>query len=191
MEPLLSHIADYDPDAAPVGPRYGAECVRRARTDDVDAITRISAEREGLAPDTIRHRIDAEIGGAGMGDAWCVFVAEIDAEVVAFGRVRYLTHAEGGLPPSLPEGWHLTGVVVTPRFRRRGLGAALTEARLDWLRGRADEVFYVSNLANRTSIALHAAFGFEEVARDFDYPRAGRRAGEGAAFRLALAPRAG
>lgn len=182
----MSLYADYQPDARASEARLGAECVRVARTEDVDAITRISAERDGHDPDAIRHRIAGEISGMQAGGSWCVFVAEIDDAVVGYGRIRDLTHAEGGLPTPLPEGWYLTGVVIAPAFRRRGLGAALTEARIDWARERTPDVYYVANLRNRPSQDLHAVYGFEEISRAFDYPRAGLKSGEGAAYRLRL-----
>jgi len=181
----MSHFAPYEPDATPAADPLDPGCVRVARPEDAEAITRISAERDGAPPETIRPRIEAELAGLGDGP-WCVFVADVDGAVAAYGRARDLTHAEGGLPPELPEGWYLTGVVVAPAFRRRGLGAALTEARLAWLEDRTDTVYYVANLVNRASIDLHAGFGFTEIARGFDYPRAGLAAGDGAAYGLTL-----
>ncbi len=183
---VVSQYAAYDPDAQRVGARHGTECVRPARPEDAAAIARISAEREGLDEDEIRPRVLGELTADGMGTEHHVFVAEVDRQVVGYGRIRDLTHADHGLPEVLREGWYLTGVVVAPEFRRRSLGAALTRARIEWVRARATEVHFVTNLRNHTSIDLHAAFGFEQIACEFEYPRAGLPLGAGAAFRLTL-----
>jgi predicted N-acetyltransferase YhbS len=48
-------------------------------------------------------------------------------------------------------------VLVDPVWRRRGIGAALTRAGLDWVFVPADEVFYVTgenNLASPPSRCL-------------------------------------
>ncbi len=180
----MSHYAPHAPGLRPDGLRYDTNRVRQAGARDVPAIARIHAEREGGDPTEAELRIRAEIEGTATGRPWRVFVAEADGSVVAYGRARCLTHAEDDLPEALPEGWYLTGVVVAAPFRRRGIGAALTEARLRWLRRRAEAVHYVANLANAASIDLHGRYGFEEITRDFEYPRAGLRRGAGAAFRL-------
>jgi ribosomal protein S18 acetylase RimI-like enzyme len=182
----MSQFADYDPGPRPERPRKGVECVRIARPEDVDAIALISAERERLDVNAIRAPIGHELGGIGNGDPWCVFVAEIEGAVVAYGRVRCLRHERNDLPTELPEGWYLNGLVVDPAFRRCGLGAALIDARLSWVRERDEHVYYVSNLSNRVSIELHAGFGFEEIARGFDYPRARLAAEHSVAFRVRL-----
>jgi ribosomal protein S18 acetylase RimI-like enzyme len=52
------------------------------------------------------------------------------------------------------------------------VGAELTRARLQWIAERADEAFYFTQEENHASIALHAPFGFREVSRAVEYPRA-------------------
>ena len=47
-----------------------------------------------------------------------------------------------------------------------GVGRALTEARLDWLDARDGPAHYWANDDNAASIALHARYGFEPIARD-------------------------
>jgi GNAT superfamily N-acetyltransferase len=62
-------------------------------------------------------------------------------------------------------GFYLSGVLVDPVWRRRGIGAALTRARLDWVFAPADEVFYVTGADNLASLRLHAVLGFHEMKR--------------------------
>lgn len=94
-----------------------------------------------------------------------LLVAEIAGEVVAFGKCRYLVPPRREPPDPAPGGWYLAGLIVDARFRRRGIGRALTQARLRWVAERADRIYYVANARNAASIALHAVLGFTEVAR--------------------------
>ncbi|MCO4262536.1 GNAT family N-acetyltransferase [Pseudarthrobacter sp. MDT3-26] len=64
-----------------------------------------------------------------------------------------------------PSGHYLAGVTVLPAWRRRGVGAALTEARLRWVWARASEAWYVVNADNLVSIELHRRWNFTEMAR--------------------------
>jgi ribosomal protein S18 acetylase RimI-like enzyme len=90
-------------------------------------------------------------------------VAEVDRFVVAFGRCRFTDPDPA--EPRLPGGWYLAGVIVDEDYRRRGIGRRVTAHRLDWLRERTDVVYYMADESNGASIDLHAAFGFEEMAR--------------------------
>lgn len=181
----MAEYADYLPDR-PTGERFGADVVRKARPEDADAIIELTCARHDLDPQVVRPRIENELAGLGRGDPACVFVAQIGHHLVGFGRARQLEHARDGLPLSLPEGWYLTGVIVDPDWRRRGLGEVLTAARLDWLRRRTDAAYYVASRQNRASIALHKRFGFHEIARGFDYPRADLPPERSVAYELTL-----
>ena len=88
-----------------------------------------------------------------------------------------LVHAEGDFLP---------GIVVDRSVRRRGVGMALTRARLDWIRERVNEAFYFTNKHNLASIELHRQLGFEEVFRDVWVPGCEFTEGEGILFRLAF-----
>jgi hypothetical protein len=67
------------------------------------------------------------------------------------------------------------------------VGAALTDARLEWISGRATEAWYFSNACNAASIRLHARFAFREVTREFTLPGVTFEGGEGILFRAGLA----
>jgi predicted N-acetyltransferase YhbS len=67
-----------------------------------------------------------------------MFVAKANGRVVAYGRVIELAADEAG--PEAPAGYYLSGVLVEPAWRRRGIALALTRARLRWVFARADEV---------------------------------------------------
>jgi aminoglycoside 6'-N-acetyltransferase I len=97
-----------------------------------------------------------------------MFVAKANGQVVGYGRVIELAAGEAG--PGTPAGCYLSGVLVDPAWRGRGIATALTRARLRWALGRTDTVFYVSGADNVASLHLHAALGFQEVGR-FDGDR--------------------
>ena len=89
-----------------------------------------------------------------------------------------------------PAGWYLSGCVVDPNRRRRGIGSMLTRARLGWVFDRAECVYYLVNATNKASIDLHSKQGFVEVTRDFDFPGVTFVGGQGVLC-VAWAPGAG
>jgi ribosomal protein S18 acetylase RimI-like enzyme len=92
-----------------------------------------------------------------------MFVAKADGRVVAYGRVMELAAGEAG--EGTPAGYYLSGVLVEPVWRGRGVATELTRARLRWAFARADRVFYVTGADNGASLHLHAALGFQEIRR--------------------------
>lgn len=160
--------------------------VREAVVEDADAIGRISAEREGGDTQTHCAAVRRLLEDLGNDRSRLVLVSELGGRVIGFGKVR----AIGGQPKvelrETPEGWYLTGVVVAPRYRRRGIGARLTADRLRWIAERSDLAYYFANAMNRVSIALHDAFGFKEVARGTEFAGVSFVGGEGVLFKVDL-----
>jgi ribosomal protein S18 acetylase RimI-like enzyme len=97
-----------------------------------------------------------------------MFVAKANGHVIAYGRVAKL--AAGEAAPGTPAGYYLSGVLVDPAWRGRGIATTLTRARLRWVFAHAAEVFYVAGADNISSLHLHAALGFQEMKR-FDSDR--------------------
>jgi len=95
-------------------------------------------------------------------DAGHGFVVFEGAELIAWAIARDLLPAVVDSDHA-PPGWYLMGVVVRPDRRRRGLGAQLTQARLDWLAGKTTHVRYFTQLTNQASVALHQQLGFVHV----------------------------
>ncbi len=189
----MSEKAAYEPERpAAAGPRVDADAIRRARLEDVESIARISLAREGKGdPVDVRRRIRNEVAATLEGQAaWVVYVAEVDGQVVGYGRARLLDPEPEGDAPIGPPGWYLVGVVVDPAFRRRGIAHALTRARIAWVHERADTLYYFVHGVNRASIDLHTALGFELVG-PIAYRRAELDAEDGRLYRLDLGgPRA-
>lgn len=97
-----------------------------------------------------------------------MFIAKANGQVVAYGRILELAVGDAG--PGTPAGYYLSGVLVDPAWRGRGIATALTRARLRWAFARTDTVFYVTGADNTASLRLHAALGFHETQR-FDSDR--------------------
>jgi predicted N-acetyltransferase YhbS len=96
------------------------------------------------------------------GESRQMFVAKVSHQVIAYGRVIKLAADEAA--PGAPAGHYLSGVLVDPAWRR-GIGTALTRARLDWVFACADEAFYVTGADNLASLRLHAVLGFHGLKR--------------------------
>ncbi len=73
--------------------------------------------------------------------------------------------------------------MVDPALRRRGIGEALTRARMRAAFAEEPEVWYFANVGNHASIAMHRALGFREVTRRFEFPGVRFTGGVGILFR--------
>lgn len=111
-------------------------------------------------------------------------VAESPNGVIGYGRARLFEPASNAPADTAPPGYYLTGVFVVPGERGSGIGSALTQARIDWIRERAADAWFFANARNAASIELHGRLGFEEVTRHFSFPSLTFEGGEGILFRL-------
>lgn len=140
--------------------------IRAMVSDDIEACARLAATREGDSVDRWADAFTRLLGD----DHQLAVVAEVGGRVVGYGKASLLTPASDG-GRHVPDGWYLSGVIVDPAHRRQGLGAALTQARLDALAERGvGVVHYVANARNEASLAMHEALGFVEVSRDIEFP---------------------
>lgn len=139
--------------------------VRPADAADLAACAALSHSRNGGDLDAWFGRLAVDLEDP---EAHLV-VAEVDAAVAGHATARWLSF-DAELARNVEDGWYLTGLLVDPAHRRRGLGRRLVEARLDWLDSRAQRVWYFANGRNAASIVLHEQFGFRELTRDFDVP---------------------
>ena len=97
-------------------------------------------------------------------------VAVDDDHVIGYGRVQLQPGNPVEAAPALPDGYYLSGIVVALTHRRRGVGSAVCDARIDWVADRANEVWFFTNRKNAASRALHRDVGFSEV-HEFSSPR--------------------
>lgn len=157
------YFGSYEPDAH--GVPLDDVVLRVATEDDLVACGELVARREGSDADAVTERLRHVHDDRDQ----VVMVADLHGEVVGYARASRLTPvADGG--SNAPDGWYLSGLVVAPEYRRRGIGRSLTEARCEWVWERADAVHYVVSGSNRASQDMHASLGFREVTRDFSVP---------------------
>ena len=167
---LSNLFAGYTPRPNPT-PRHTAAVqpeIAAADPADVDAIARITFEREGGTYDAARQRAARWLAADEQQNL--MLVARTGGKIAGYARAGFIP-GRSDEEYDVPRGWYLGGLVVAEAFRRRGIGSALTARRIDRLAERgAQEIFYFVNSLNRASIDLHVPFGFVEVRRDFRFP---------------------
>ena len=176
----MSGFARYEPDRheATSSPWTEHPRVRPARLRDSAVLAEILTQREGDGDVVARGNwFKSLVDRPGK----LLLVAELAGRVVAYGHVAHHGGSEG-----CPPGWYLVGLVVSPPFRRHGIGRLLTTRRLEWITQRASEAFYFANENNRATIDLHADFGFKELTRDFAFPNVAFHGGRRVLFRVDL-----
>jgi ribosomal protein S18 acetylase RimI-like enzyme len=186
----MSKFAEYsasDPDR----PRTTSPAdlvIRPALPADLPALAAIAAEREGEPEADWRARFEQILHATAAGDS-VLLVAAVGGTVAGYGKAAHFAPPAGSPPNAAPAGYYLTGVIVDPAHRRRGLGSALTRARLDWIRARgAKRAYYFANERNRVTIDLHRGLGFVELTRDFHHPHVRFEGGSGILFVCDLRP---
>jgi ribosomal protein S18 acetylase RimI-like enzyme len=183
----MSKFADYSPRSErPEGPpRLGTSdglVIREGRASDLVEVAEIAAEREGQ---TLREWLvvfERFLDEAQTTEQSLLLVAALHEAVIGYGKAAHFSPPPGSAPNVAPQGWYLTGVVVRPESRRRGVGTALSAARLAWIAARSSTAYYVANERNRVSIELHEAIGFSERTRDFYHPGVSFTNGAGILF---------
>lgn len=178
----MSLFAEYAPGGAAL-PRVAGLSIRLATAGDLDAVAALAAARNGGSVAERRARLSRELRRT---KRQRLFVAEATDGVIGYAFAKHFRPPPDAPPNCAPDGWYLLGVVVDPAWRRRGVGTALTQARLDFIAHRASQAYYVANARNRASIDLHECFGFTELSRDFVLPRVVFEGGQGVLFRADL-----
>lgn len=176
----MSLFAPFEPDAERL-PRSRAR-LRAAEEGDLEGVARLCHERSG---GELQRHLRSFRGSFAEGVEQ-LFVAEEGRALVAYAKCAPLAIPAEAPPEAIPGGWYLTGVVVAPAQRRRGLALALTQLRLDWLAQRTELVRSFASAQNPVSLALHARSGFEEERRNIWAPRVSFTGGVGVLFRRAL-----
>ena len=175
FERVEALFAAYEPDAH--GHRADV-LVEPLAQRHLDACVALAVQREGGDPAAWRTALEGGIEATDRAS----FVALVDGHLVGYSTVAWLAPGIGHPNSAAPDGWYLLGLVVDPRFRRRGVGHRLTAERLRWLVGRTDRVWYFANSTNRASIDLHTGFGFGLRAEDLEFPGVSFTDGAGLLF---------
>jgi ribosomal protein S18 acetylase RimI-like enzyme len=162
--------------------------IRPASMSDVTEVSEVEAAREGGDAADRASTIASAITSCSTSRQGLNLVAQHENRLVGFARARYFDPPADAPQNVAPRGWYLSGVIVVPGFRRRGVGGNLTRARLDWIGQRDDWAYYFANAQNRVSIRLHERFGFAEVTRDFSVPGVSFEGGNRILLRLRVRP---
>jgi phosphinothricin acetyltransferase len=168
------------PDARPERVRV---TLARAEAEDCPALAAFQAGVRGGPVARWAERI----GRAVSGERSAVVLARVGEEIAGYGNVSFLPRHPGD---GAPEGYYLTGVTVAPRWRRRGVGAALTRWRMAWAWERSSTVWCFVSAGNPVSLDLHRTLGFREVRRAASIQGVGFDAGEGVLLSAQSAPAA-
>lgn len=173
-------FAEYDPAARAPRQTPPPVQVRELTTADVTTCAALIASRGGGDPDVAAGRLRRDLDHPDRH----LFVAASGDDVVGYGAV--VRHVPSQTDPSdtAPAGYYLVGLMISPRWRRRGIGEVLTTTRIAWVRQHADEVWCFANLANTAVRDLQRRLGFEEVTREFSFPGAPLTPGEVVLLRL-------
>ena len=168
------NLAEYAPDAH--GAPLPDVAVRPATDADLPACAALLTLRDGGTKGDWLDRLRFWLASDEH-----LFVADLGGAVVGYARLSWQSPVSNG-GRNLPDGHYLSGMIVDPRYRRRGIGRALTQARIAWTRARGERAFFVVNATNRASMDLHREVGFRELTRDFDFPGITFTGGDGVLF---------
>ena len=160
--------------------------IRPAIPDNTDQLAKIAYDRDGGEFIQLENRFKHEITNLESTDDGLLHVAEWKSGIIGFARVKYFKPVSSAPTSTSPEGWYLTGIIVSPKYRRQGIASLLIQARPDWIAKRSGQAYYFANGQNRVSIELHRQFGFIELTRDFVYPDVEFTGGEGILFKADL-----
>ena len=162
-ESLKTH-APWEPEAH--GERDPIVRFRVAEAQDALGISKVETAAYGPystpLPEVL-NLISSELAAIARGEIQRkTWVATAQDEIVGFAKCRFL-------PPynqqvlTVSRGWMLSGLTVSPKWRRRGIGRQMVQLRLDWLAQRTHAVFYSTDPENHASVSLHTGFGFVEL----------------------------
>ncbi|MCC9309743.1 GNAT family N-acetyltransferase [Kitasatospora sp. RB6PN24] len=129
-----------------------------ASAGDIDQLAALQTEVRGGGVAQWAERIGRAVGA----ERSVVVVARVDGEITGYANVTFLPEHPGD---GAPDGYYLSGVTVSPRWRRQGVGRALTRWRMAWVWARDPSVWCFVSARNRASLDLHTALGFVEVRR--------------------------
>jgi len=167
-------MSNFEQEPAVIGEELSPDIVARgSEIGDLLALARIQAARGGRDVHATLTRLRAEHRRISRGEAnKHVCVALRGDQVVGFARVAWLPTDRMDGVENLPPGFYLGGAVVDVREQGSGIEKVLTVHRMNWVRGRANELFYIANADNQETINFHGQLGFVEVTRDFVFPGA-------------------
>jgi phage shock protein PspC (stress-responsive transcriptional regulator)/GNAT superfamily N-acetyltransferase len=130
--------------------------IREATPDDAEVIARLVGEL-GYPTDSVEipNRLKA-LNDSGTAVA---YVAEVDSKVAGLATA----HMWSGIHATHPVGW-LTSLVVSSDSYRHGVGRALVDAAIEWVRSRGGErINLTSALRRKEAHEFYKHIGFSHT----------------------------
>ncbi len=148
---------------------------RRGVPEDADQLTSLLPIESGRPVEVVAAEFREDLArGLEVGQPYYLF-AVIGAggreqQIIGYSMAKQFEPPPDHSDVCAPGGWYLMGVFVADAYRRQGVARALTERRLQWMRGQADHAYYFTSPDNLRSVALHEAYGFELVRSGVEVP---------------------
>jgi GNAT superfamily N-acetyltransferase len=129
--------------------------LRKAAMDDANEIARLTTELGYVADALV---VTERLLQLTQHDDQAVFVAEENGEIAGWIQAHASLALESGFR------MEIVGLIVSDRFRRRGVGRLLVQAAEAWGRERGVPVFSVrSNVQRAESHLFYPALGYEKT----------------------------
>jgi ribosomal protein S18 acetylase RimI-like enzyme len=136
----------------------GEIVIRNAQPFDLTACALLISNHESGNLEDWRSRFEEDLANPQR----LFLVASIDDSILGYGHTTF--HSGASEEEALnPTGYFLSGLMVSPTHRRRGIGRLLTIARIEQLRQLTDVIYYRAEPDNQATIDLHSRLGFERV----------------------------
>ena len=140
----------------------GEIVIRGAELSDLTASALLISNHESGALEDWQSRFERDLA-----DPKRLFlVATVDDSVMGYGHTTLHSRTLDE-EATYPSGYFLSGLMVSPDHRRKGIGKLLTIARIDRLRQVTDIIYYRAESDNKATIDLHSRLGFERVGTVF------------------------
>ncbi|HEY5437344.1 MAG TPA: GNAT family N-acetyltransferase [Acidimicrobiales bacterium] len=137
----------------------GEIVIRVAEPSDSTACALLISDHESGAFEDWRSRFEIDLANPRR----LFLVATVDDSVLGYGHTTFHSRDAHEESTSSPSGYFLSGLMVSPDYRRKGIGKFLTIARINKLRQVTDHIYYGAERGNLATIDLHAQLGFENV----------------------------
>jgi len=136
-------------------------------------ILRLAANSNATSAESEGNWFERWVIRQGKDPRWgCFLLAEVNGRVEGYGLVGWWSPDLVDAAPknAIPAGYILMGTWVEPAYRRQGIGMALAQERIDWIRLRSREAWYWTGDENTASQKLHERLGFEVYSDHFWFP---------------------
>ncbi len=169
-------------------PLNGLEFIKADRRHIQSIFNLMALRNPDIDKSKLFERTEREIVELNDGRTYGLFVAVIENSVVGFCRfVSSLETPPERIKYPYPDGIYCMGIIVAPKYRRKGVAKFLCEKRFEILKGLGcTEAYSIVSLDNSASMNMHASFGFRELERGTGFFVVSFDCGEGILYKKIL-----